>query len=69
VNVREKIGIADMKWIVLAYISSLIVTCGQKGPLQLPDYEETGQSVGRLIAQPIHHSLSTPRQTARTMTP
>jgi|GEM_PF-897199 predicted small lipoprotein YifL len=58
-----------MKWIVLAYISSLVVTCGQKGPLQLPDYEEKGTNAGRQITQSILHSLPTPRLTERTMTP
>ena len=58
-----------MKWIILAYISSLVVTCGQKGPLQLPDYEETGPSVGQLKTLPTLRSLSPLGQTARTMTP
>jgi predicted small lipoprotein YifL len=57
-----------MKWIILAYISSLVVTCGQKGPLQLPDYEETGPSVGHVITQPTLHSSPPLGQTARTMT-
>lgn len=57
-----------MKWIILAYISSLVVTCGQKGPLQLPDYEEAGPTVGQVIAQPTLRSLSPLGQTARTIT-
>ncbi len=58
-----------MKWIILAYLSGLIVTCGQKGPLQLPENEGVGTGFGQSINQTIQHTLPTLRQTERTTTP
>ena len=58
-----------MNWIVLAYLSGLIVTCGQKGPLQLPENEGVGANHGQHMTQTIHRTLTTFRRTERTMTP
>ena len=58
-----------MNWIVLAYLSGLIVTCGQKGPLQLPENEGARAHHGQHITQTIHRTLPTFRRTERAMTP
>ncbi|MEZ7818415.1 MAG: hypothetical protein ACI8RT_001013 [Candidatus Azotimanducaceae bacterium] len=58
-----------MKWIVLAYISGLVATCGQKGPLQLPGHEETVLGGEQRIVYSIHPTILNLGQTQRTMTP
>ena len=33
-----------MRWIIVAIFSLLVATCGQKGPLTLPDEESVARS-------------------------
>ena len=29
--------LSNMRWLILTLLTSLVLTCGQKGPLELPD--------------------------------
>ena len=39
-----------MRWIFLCFLATLVATCGQKGPLVLPE-EQSGRSASAVLNQ------------------